>query len=104
MASVVFIVGELHKDMKRIYVYRIFKNIFIKNYNHNITKYYTFWNSKLYAFEQYEPECILLFNKYNLYEKYNLHKSSILNSFKGSNLNHLKEYKINLLDTNYEKK
>ncbi|ETW55128.1 hypothetical protein PFUGPA_02950 [Plasmodium falciparum Palo Alto/Uganda] len=103
MASVVFIVGELHKDMKRIYVYRIFKNIFIKNYNHNITKYYTFWNSKLYAFEQYEPECILLFNKYNLYEKYNLHKSSILNSFKGSNLNHLKEYKINLLDTNYEK-
>ncbi|SOV22550.1 conserved Plasmodium protein, unknown function [Plasmodium sp. DRC-Itaito] len=105
MASVVFIVGELHKSMKRIYVYRIFKNIFIKNYNHNITKYYTFWNSKLYAFEQYEPECVLLFNKYNLYEKYNLHKNkSILNSLKVSNkLNDLKEYKINLLDRNNQK-
>lgn len=30
MASVVFIVGELHKDMKRIYVYRIFKKHFYK--------------------------------------------------------------------------
>ncbi|SCQ16172.1 conserved Plasmodium protein, unknown function [Plasmodium ovale] len=68
-ATVIFIVGELHKETKRIYVYRIFKNIFIKNYSYNITRYYTFWNSKLYAFTQYEPECVLLFNRYNLYEK-----------------------------------
>ncbi|CRG96732.1 conserved Plasmodium protein, unknown function [Plasmodium gallinaceum] len=96
MASVVFIVGELDKELKRIYVYRIFKNIFIKNYVYNITKYYTFWNGKLYAFEQYEPECILLFNKYNLYEKY--YFSNIIgDSLKVYNLHNLKNYKVSML-------
>ncbi|CAA9987455.1 conserved Plasmodium protein, unknown function [Plasmodium knowlesi strain H] len=70
MASVIFIIGELNKKHKVIYVYRIFKNVYLKNYPHNITKYYTFWNTQLYAFAQYEPECVLLFHKYSLYEKY----------------------------------
>ncbi|CRG99395.1 conserved Plasmodium protein, unknown function [Plasmodium relictum] len=98
MASVVFIVGELDEKLKRIYVYRIFKNIFIKNYAYNITKYYTFWNGKLYAFEQYEPECILLFNKYDLYEKYYF-SNMITYSLKIYNLNNLKNYKLNMLKT-----
>ncbi|GAB65758.1 hypothetical protein PCYB_072600 [Plasmodium cynomolgi strain B] len=70
MASVIFIIGELNRKHKVIYVYRIFKNVYLRNYPYNITKYYTFWNTKLYAFAQYEPECVLLFDRYSLYEKY----------------------------------
>ncbi|CAI7719626.1 conserved Plasmodium protein, unknown function [Plasmodium vivax] len=70
MASVIFIIGELNKKHKVIYVYRIFKNLYLRNYPHNITKYYTFWNTRLYAFAQYEPECVLLFDRYSLYERY----------------------------------
>ncbi|KJP88620.1 hypothetical protein AK88_01700 [Plasmodium fragile] len=70
MASVIFIIGELNRKHKVIYVYRIFKNVYLRNHPHNITKYYTFWNTKLYAFAQYEPECVLLFDRYSLYGKY----------------------------------
>ncbi|ANQ07549.1 Uncharacterized protein PCOAH_00017340 [Plasmodium coatneyi] len=70
MASVIFFIGELNRKHKVIYVYRIFKNVYLRNHPHNITKYYTFWNTQLYAFAQYEPECVLLFDRYSLYEKY----------------------------------
>ncbi|WBY56757.1 hypothetical protein Py17XNL_000801787 [Plasmodium yoelii yoelii] len=92
MASVVLIAGELVKDLKRIYIYRIFKNIFIQNYAYNITKYYTFWNTKIYGFSQYEPECMLLFNKYNLYEKYyNTTSTLITDSLSSQNIASLKK-------------
>ncbi|SCM20253.1 conserved Plasmodium protein, unknown function [Plasmodium chabaudi adami] len=103
MANVVLIAGELVKDLKRIYIYRIFKNIFIQNYAYNITKYYTFWNTKIYGFSQYEPECMLLFNKYNLYEKYyNSGSTLITDSLSSQNLDSLKKKKLENKNEKFE--
>ncbi|SCM21200.1 conserved Plasmodium protein, unknown function [Plasmodium chabaudi chabaudi] len=103
MANVVLIAGELVKDLKRIYIYRIFKNIFIQNYAYNITKYYTFWNTKIYGFSQYEPECMLLFNKYNLYEKYyNSGSTLITDSLSSQNLDSLKKKKLDNKNEKFE--